>query len=191
MLPPEAGSTLWAIARAAIGERWGAAPAPHSDAAWLHRPGAAFVTLTVDRRLRGCVGTIEAYRPLFRDVAGNAVAAAFGDARFRQLRQDEFDALRIEVSLLSVLEPLAFRDEADALAQLRPGIDGVVLGCGRRRSTFLPQVWERLPDPASFLASLKVKAGLHAVYWDDTITLARYTVTSWREPEAPGTTVKT
>lgn len=188
MLPPGAGDTLLALARAAIGERWGGAPAPHADAGWLHQPGATFVTLTMHGQLRGCVGTIVAHRSLGRDVAANAVAAAFHDHRFAPLRQDEFEALRIEVSLLSALEPLAFGDEAEALAQLRPGVDGVLLECGRRRGTFLPQMWERLRAPATFLAHLKVKAGLHASYWDDTITLSRYTVTSWHEaPEAGGT----
>ena len=112
MLPPDAGPMLLALARAAIGERWGGDPAPASDAGWLQQPGATFVTLAVAGALRGCVGTVEAYRPLSADVTANAVAAAFHDGRFPPLRHDEFDILAVEVSLLSALEPLPCRSAA-------------------------------------------------------------------------------
>ena len=85
--------------------------------------------------------------------------------------------------MLSALEPMAFRDEADALSQLRPGIDGLVLECGRNRGTFLPQVWESLPQPRAFLTELKRKAGLAADFWDPQLRLSRYTVAKWAEPE--------
>ena len=182
MLPPDAGPTLLALARAAIGERWGGDPAPAGDAGWLQQPGATFVTLAVAGALRGCVGTVEPYRPLSADVTANAVAAAFHDGRFPPLRHDEFDILAVEVSLLSALEPLPCRSAAEACARLRPGVDGVVLACGRRRATFLPQVWARVQGPEEFLALLRVKAGLPATHWDEATTLRRYTVTAWHQP---------
>lgn len=185
MLPLDVGDTLLALARAAIGLRWGGDPGPSHDAGWLQQPGATFVTLAVAGALRGCVGTVEAYRPLSTDVTANAVAAAFRDGRFPPLRQDEFCAVRIEVSLLSPVEPLTCRSEAEACALLRPGVDGVLLACGARHATFLPQVWARLRDPVEFLGHLRVKAGLPARHWDEATTLSRYTVTSWHEP-APG-----
>ena len=109
------------------------------------------------------------------------MAAAFRDPRFRPLGADEFDGLDIEVSVLSPAEEMTFRGEADAARQLRPHVDGVILQAGRRRGTYLPQVWEQLPDPADFLTSLKRKAGLPAGYWGDDVRLSRYTVTAWEE----------
>ena len=90
---------------------------------------------------------------------------------------------RIEVSLLSPLEPMTFTSEANAMAQLRPGVDGVVFECGRYRSTFLPQVWEQLPTPREFMARLKYKAGLSADFWSDEVRLQRYSVQKWQEPK--------
>ena len=131
--------------------------------------------------MRGCIGTLEAHRPLGLDVRENAVAAAFRDPRFMPLTLAEFEEIRVEVSLLSPTEALAVMSEAHALASLRPGIDGVVFEYGHYRSTFLPQVWEQLPDPAEFLAHLKRKAGLAADFWADQVRLSRYTVTKWKE----------
>ena len=150
---------------------------------WLRTPGACFVTLTQDGTLRGCIGTVDAWRPLGLDVRANAVAAAVHDRRFPPLRPEELDRTRIEVSVLSPPEPIDCSDEADALATLRPGVDGVVLACGRRRATFLPQVWQRLPDPATFLTALRRKAGLPPDFWSDDVKLSRYTVTAWEEDE--------
>ena len=116
------------------------------------------------------------------DVATNAFAAAFRDPRARTLRPEDIDRLVVEVSVLSPSEPLAFTDEAAARAALRPGIDGVVLRWREHRATFLPQVWEHLPDPASFLAELKEKAGLPADFWDAELTLERYRVVSATDP---------
>jgi AmmeMemoRadiSam system protein A len=144
--------------------------------------GASFVTLMAGGHLRGCIGSLEAYRPLHDDVPANALAAAFHDPRFAPLGSDELDAIRIEVSVLSTPVPMAFASEADALRKLRPGIDGVILEARDRRATFLPQVWADLPDPAIFIRHLKRKAGLWAEYWQD-IRLWRYTVTAFREPE--------
>jgi AmmeMemoRadiSam system protein A len=114
-------------------------------------------------------------------VAENASAAAFRDPRFPPLTPEELVHTRIEVSLLSPLEPIGFVDERDALARLCPGTDGVVLECGGRRGTFLPQVWNSLPEPAAFLAELKRKAGLPADFWDSSLRLYRYRVEKWSE----------
>jgi len=178
------GTALLALARRAIGAEFGIperAVAPH-DA--LGGPGATFVTLRQDGALRGCIGSLEARRPLKDDVRANAVAAAFRDPRFAPLAVHEFHATTIEVSLLSASAALAFADERDALAQLRPGIDGVILEAGWRRATFLPQVWEQLPAPREFLAALKHKAGLPEDYWSAEVRVARYTVTKFAERAA-------
>ncbi|HEX5338874.1 MAG TPA: AmmeMemoRadiSam system protein A [Gallionella sp.] len=150
---------------------------------WLHQPGATFVTLMLDGELRGCIGSLQAHCALHDDVCRNAAAAAFGDPRFLPLTCEEFSAVEVEVSLLTVPQPLIFTDEADALAQLQPEIDGVVFEYGRYRSTFLPQVWEHFPQPREFLGMLKRKAGLPADFWAEEIRLSRYTVTKWRERE--------
>lgn len=142
----------------------------------LQKPGACFVTLTLNGQLRGCIGSLEAHRALGDDLRSNALAAALRDPRFPPLTAAELPAIRIEVSLLGAPQPLAFTDEADALAKLRPGIDGVILTAGGRRATFLPQVWEQLPDPAEFIGRLKQKAGLPANYWGPDVRLATYPV---------------
>jgi len=183
------GAALLRIARNAIGERFGhSAQAPTTaeaerlaHLAELARPGASFVTLTQDGQLRGCIGSLEAHRPLAADVAANALAAAFADPRFSPLVAGELARIHVEVSLLTPAEPIAYTDEADALARLRPGIDGVILTHGERRATFLPQVWESLPTARHFITQLKLKAGLPADYWDGQITLARYGVQKWKE----------
>lgn len=176
------GGLLLAIARNAISQALGVAyPAPDANAAWLAVPGACFVTLTRQGELRGCIGSLEAHRSLLADVRHNAVAAALQDPRFAPLTAAELARTRIEVSLLSATEPIQFSDEGDALAQLRPGVDGVVFEFGYHRSTFLPQVWEQLPQPRQFMAQLKRKAGLPADFWSDEARLSRYTVSKWKE----------
>ena len=175
------GSALLVTARNAIGERFGLTGLPVERLAELAEPGATFVTLTQGGQLRGCIGSLEAYRPLAIDVAENALAAAFRDHRFAPLSQEEFPRTRVEVSLLTPAEPFPVTSEADALARLRPGIDGLVLSYGRRRATFLPQVWESLPDAHQFMAQLKLKAGLPADFWHADLTLARYGVSKWKE----------
>ena len=175
------GITLLTLARNAIAESLGTQTGACQNAEWLDRPGASFVTLTCGNSLRGCIGTLEAHRALRADVQHNAQAAAFHDPRFNPLTLHEYANLEIEVSLLSIAEPMQFEDERAALLQLRPGIDGVILEYGRLRSTFLPQVWEQLARPADFIAHLKQKAGLTRDFWADGIRLSRYTVSKWRE----------
>lgn len=176
------GALLLIVARNAIGARFGVAGRPAEHAPELAEPGATFVTLTQDGHLRGCIGSLEARRPLGGDVAENAVAAAFRDPRFPPLSAGEFPRTRVEVSLLTAAEDFPVADEADALARLRPGVDGVILRCGNCRATFLPQVWEQIPAPRQFLAQLKRKAGLPAGFWSEDVRLARYDVKKWKEP---------
>ena len=136
---------------------------------------ATFVTLTIGGRLRGCIGMLEACRPLAVDVAENACAAAFEDPRFPPLTKAEFKKLEIHISILSPSEEMQFSSEADLLRQIRPGIDGLILQEGFRRGTFLPSVWAELPEKEQFWAHLKLKAGLPADYWSDTLRVSRYT----------------
>ena len=177
------GTLLVAHARAAISSQFGLNFSVNADAAFLQRPGATFITLKSNGQLRGCIGSLEVHRSLMDDVHANARAAAFADPRFGPLRVEELNSIRIEVSLLSALQPMTFSDETDALSQLRPGIDGLVLECGDKRGTFLPQVWESLPEPRAFLGELKRKARLAADFWDASLRLSRYTVAKWAETE--------
>lgn len=182
-MPPE-GTVLIALARNAISRALGLPAAPIADATpTLDEPGASFVTLTLEGKLRGCIGSLQATRALREDVAANAVAAALRDPRFAPLSADEWAQTRVEVSVLSMLEPLTAADEEEAIAQLRPGVDGVAFRYGHHRSTFLPQVWEHYPEPREFLVQLKYKAGLPPDFWEPETTLHRYTVTKWREDD--------
>ena len=178
---PSVGELLLPIARAAIASALGLGAQAPVDASCLQEPGACFVTLTQRGQLRGCIGSLEARRSLLADVKANAVAAALQDPRFAPLTPGELALTRVEVSLLSPLQEMHFASEADALAQLRPGIDGVVFSFGRHRSTFLPQVWEQLPTATEFMAQLKRKAGLAADFWDPAVRLQRYSVAKWQE----------
>lgn len=180
----ERGPALLAIARAAISSALGHPLQADESPPWLQEPGATFVTLTKQGELRGCIGSLEAHRPLLADVKANALAAAFRDTRFSPLAEDELDDVRVEVSLLSPLSPLVFVSEQDALQQLRPDVDGIVFEYGAYRSTFLPQVWEQLPEPAEFMAHLKYKAGLSPGFWADGIKLSRYSVSKWKEQKS-------
>jgi hypothetical protein len=193
MRDPELGRSLVTIARRAIGAELGEAGSRSSEHAEsvpaepghpaLEAPGATFVTLFKSGILRGCIGTLEARRPLGVDVRANAVAAAFGDPRFPRLGADEFMVTSVEVSLLSAPEPMTADGERALLAQLRPGMDGVVLEIAGRRATFLPQVWDTLREPTEFLAELKRKAGLPIDFWSAAVQISRYGVTKWRESD--------
>ncbi|MBF7729090.1 AmmeMemoRadiSam system protein B [Pseudomonas sp. N040] len=177
------GAALLQVARAAISQHLGAPAQAAGEQAWMQQPGASFVTLTQRGELRGCIGSLQAHRALVEDVRGNAVAAASRDPRFAPLSRAELAQTRIEVSLLSPSEPMHFDNEQHALAQLRPGIDGLLLEYRHARGTFLPQVWDSLPRPAEFLAQLKRKAGLPADFWHAELRLARYTVSKWQEQQ--------
>lgn len=180
----DAGLALLAIARAAIGHALGVyAEPPRTEVApWLARPGATFVTLRLDGKLRGCIGSLAPTRSIGLDVAENALGAALRDPRFAPLTREEWSRCQVEVSVLSPPKPLRFADEAELLAQLRPGEDGVILEYEGKRGTFLPQVWEGLPETRRFLEELMRKAGIPADTRLARCKLWRYRVIKWTQP---------
>jgi AmmeMemoRadiSam system protein A len=191
----ERGQLLLRIARTALEEHLGSlarnCSAPTSDLPevrsepWLNDRAATFVSLHKLGQLRGCVGTLDAVRSLYDDVRHNALAAALEDTRFPPVEHLELGSLQIEVTLLSTRERIACSTEREALELLRPGVDGVLLSWSGRRATFLPQVWESLPEPRRFLRALKEKAGLSQRFWDGALVLERYAARSWSEDESP------
>jgi AmmeMemoRadiSam system protein A len=196
LLSAEDGRALLALVRASIehGLRHGCEIAVDAErfAAPLRAPGAAFVTLRRDGELRGCVGELEASRPLVESVARHAFAAAFRDPRFAPVDGDELDALEAHVSVLSPLEPLAATSEPELLDALRPGVDGLLIDDGVHRATFLPAVWSSLPDPHAFLCELRRKAGLPDGSWPPGLRAWRYfaeSVPAEPEPARDGSSV--
>jgi AmmeMemoRadiSam system protein A len=183
MAPTDLGPALLHVARRALAGAFDRKIAAADDHPVLGEPGATFVTLRQHGDLRGCIGTLEAHRPLRQDVEQNTLSAAFRDPRFAPLAARELDITGIEVSLLSAPIPLPVAGEDDLLRQLRPGVDGVVLAWRDRRATFLPQVWDTLEEPRDFIAELKRKAGLSAGFWGDEIRVSRYTVDKFKEPD--------
>jgi AmmeMemoRadiSam system protein A len=171
------GRILVAIAREAIEADPAAQHEPLEwQEEWLRATGASFVTLRDAGELRGCIGTVDPHRALGDDVAHNAHAAAYRDPRFPPLRTAQRAGLEVEVSVLSPRAPIAAPTEAELAAVLRPGVDGIVLEYEGHRATFLPQVWESLPDPIDFLAELRRKARLPARFWHPRMQVSRYTV---------------
>jgi len=183
LLDADARRTLLDVARSSIahglthGRALSLDPSDYRPA--LRAERAAFVTLHKGGALRGCIGHLEAIQPLVQDVAENAFAAAFRDPRFAPLREDEVPGLHIEISVLTPAEPLAFDSEADLLRQVEPGRDGLILRAGGARGTFLPSVWESLPQPADFWRHLKMKAGLRPDFWSPDIEVLRYRTESF------------
>jgi AmmeMemoRadiSam system protein A len=175
------GEIAWTALGAAVrGERAGPAKAPFGGR--LAARGASFVSLHRGGELRGCIGSLEARRPLAEDVATNARAAALEDTRFRPVEASELAELEMEISVLTPTVPLPVASESELLARLRPDLDGLVLEERGRRATFLPAVWRDLPAPADFLAHLKRKAGLPPDYWSPTLRFWRYGVESFPAP---------
>jgi hypothetical protein len=180
----EAGRTLIGMARAAIGAKLIGREAPRPDGApWLSQPGATFITLTREGRLRGCIGSLSPQRPLGVDVMANAESAAFRDPRFLPLTIEEWVDTQTEVSLLSISRPIRFADEEDLLSKIVAGEDGLILEAGGNRGTFLPQVWESLPDKRQFLAQLRLKAGLPADFRLGRCRVLRYRVIKWKQSD--------
>ena len=177
----EAGETLISIARAEIEKALFQTEKPQDDLSWLRQAGATFVTLTRNGALRGCIGSLEAARPLGIDAAQNALGAAFRDPRFPALTAGEWPQCSVELSLLTAPRPIRFADEADLLEQICAGEDGLILESERRRATFLPQVWESVPDKRLFLAELVKKAGLPADTRLGRCKVYRYRVAKWKE----------
>jgi MEMO1 family protein len=157
---PAAGDTLLSIARGAIESALFQSSWPEAKEPWLSQAGATFVTLIKQGALRGCIGSLEALRSLGVDVAENARSAALRDPRFPALTAAEWPQCSVEVSLLSSPKPIRFADEEDLLAQIQAGQDGIILEADGRRATYLPQVWEALPDKRQFMGDLARKAGL-------------------------------
>jgi len=141
----------------------------------LRAQRSTFVTLKIDGKLRGCMGKLQATYSLAEDVAHSAFAAAFRDPRFPQVTKLDAERLHIHISVLSRLEPLKFGSEKDLLAQMRPGVDGLLLQEGSRRGTLLPSVWGVVSGADEFLRQLKIKAGLQECYWSDDLRVSRYT----------------
>jgi len=137
---------------------------------------ATFVTLHLQGELRGCIGTLKAHQPFIVDLVKNAFSAAFNDPRFPALTEREFRQLHYHVSIISEPTSMKFTSEDDLLSQLKPGIDGLILTEGLSCGTFLPSVWEQLPDKVLFLNHLKQKAGFALNYWSDEIQVERYRV---------------
>jgi uncharacterized protein len=165
----EEKKTLLKMARQALEAGVRGQPMPALDPATLSpallAQGASFVTLTINGDLRGCIGALESYQPLGEDVREHAVAAALEDYRFPQVQENELAGIQIEISRLTIQHRLEYEDAGDLLARLRPGVDGVILRDGMRRATFLPQVWEKIPEPAAFLANLCYKMGAAPDTW--------------------------
>ena len=187
VLAPAQRATLMAVARRSIehglatGRPLTVVPSEyHRD---LKVVRASFVTLQLHGKLRGCIGHLEAVQPLVVDVAENAFAAAFQDPRFSPLTAQEWPAVDIHLSLLTRPEAMRFEDEADLLRQIQPGVDGLILQDGPNRGTFLPSVWESLPQAADFLSHLKLKAGLPANHWSGRVEVYRYFTESFGEAE--------
>lgn len=155
-------------------------PDPRADEPQLLEPGASFVTLEIEEQLRGCIGTLEPGRPLLIDVTENAFRAAFRDPRFPPLKPHEYRHIALQISVLNLPEPMSVASESELTRQLRPGVDGLTLSDGERRATFLPSVWEQLPDAGEFVQHLKRKAGWPLDYWGPEIIAERYIVESFR-----------
>jgi AmmeMemoRadiSam system protein A len=183
---------ILAIARAAVGERFGAPSMQIPTRPWLTQLAATFVTIHHVARsghgeqLHGCIGSVEPRRRLVDDLRHNAPLAAFNDPRTRALRADELDRVRFSVSILGPHTPMSFTSQADARAGLRPRKDGVILSWHGHRGLFLPKVWESLPEPAAFLDNLKRKAGLAVDFWHPDIELERFEVLELDEPRERG-----
>ncbi len=142
--------------------------------ALLQNHGASFVSLHLNKQLRGCIGTLEAYQPLIRDIAEHAYDAAFNDPRFAAVNKQEISKLEISISILTPATAIDFVSEADLLSQLKPSIDGLILQAGNCKATFLPVVWQQLNTAQDFVEQLKLKAGLKKTDWPDDISVYRY-----------------
>lgn len=183
-------ATLLEVARTSIrhglehGQALAVNPDDYPEA--LRPPRATFVTLEIEGQLRGCIGTLAAHQPLVRDVAEHAHAAAFADPRFPEVATKEFPRLDVYISVLSPAEPLHFDSEESLLEQLRPGVDGLTLQFRGHRATFLPAVWDSLPDPYVFLAQLKQKSGLPLNFWSPELRAERYTTDYFGDADVTG-----
>lgn len=175
------GRALLDIARGAVAERLGGPAQSVPNEPWLSTPRAAFVTVRKGPHLHGCIGTVEATRPLGSTIARNATLAAFDDPRSRPLRYTELDSVRFEISVLTPPQKMTFASEEDARKQLAKHHDGAILSDGYKRGVLLPQVWKTLPDPQAFFDALKQKAGIDGPLSSEA-TIERFQVESFAEP---------
>lgn len=179
------GAKLIQIARQQLQQRIAGQASEPIDTRPFQSFGASFVTLTQNGLLRGCIGSLQAHHPLAQDVQANALAAALQDPRFPPVTAQELAQIKVEVSVLTAPTALQHANESHALWQLRPGIDGLIFEVQHHgqyfRSTYLPQVWEQIPEPRAFLAHLKVKAGLPFDFWSADVKLSRYQVQKFHE----------
>ncbi|MEM7686482.1 MAG: AmmeMemoRadiSam system protein B [Pseudomonadota bacterium] len=183
LAPPHRAEALSIAAKAMISRaRNGKAPVINLEnfPVPLRSVAPAFVTLTLEDRLRGCIGSLTAHQPLAQDILTNAVKAGFEDPRFTPVTEDEIRASEIEVAVLSHPAPMAFTSQDDLLSQLVPGRDGLILQSGRNRGTFLPKVWESLDTPEKFFCGLKVKAGLPRDHWSPDVRVLRYVTEAFK-----------
>jgi AmmeMemoRadiSam system protein A len=185
----EDGQRLVVLAREAIAHELGGPEPVRPEGPWFEQEAATFVTVTRGGLLHGCIGTIEPRCSLVDDVRHNAVAAAFRDPRAQPFCSEWLPELGVEVTLLGPLERMRFADKADAVRQIVPGADGLVLCCGSYQGIFLPQVWESLPDPQDFLRELEEKAGLRRSFWPEEVELHRFRVQKWGDRCVPRVTV--
>lgn len=185
-LGPAGGAELLRLALAAVAARFADRPLgalrPSAGAGDgpLRDPGASFVTLEAAGRLRGCIGSLDAVRPLWTDVVRNA-ARAMRDPRMAPVTVAEWDELEVTVSVLSPVERLPTDGPEGLVAALRPGVDGLLLADGHRRATFLPSVWAKLPESGGFLAALLAKGGWPVGSWPDRMVVYRYTTVEFRD----------
>ncbi|HET9446960.1 MAG TPA: AmmeMemoRadiSam system protein A [Steroidobacteraceae bacterium] len=185
---------LLALARASIESTLSHGRASHELAPFtagllppeLQVQRSSFVTLRRGEELRGCCGSLDGTRPLAEDVWRNAWAAAFNDYRFKPLTAAEWPHMNVHLSLLTVPERLDVTTEEELLAVLRPSVDGLILESDAGRATFLPDVWEQIPDPQQFVRQLKLKAGWAATFWSSRVRCSRYTTESFGEEDLSG-----
>ncbi len=180
----EQGRALVTLAREVILHELGGPEPTRPAGRRFEEPAATFVTVTREGRLHGCIGSIAPRRSLADDVEENAVAAAFMDPRSSAFREEWIPEMGVEVTVLGPLEPIRFTSEEDLLRRIVPRVDGLLLRYGPYRGTFLPQVWESLPEPKRFLDELKNKAGLPRDFWADGVEVFRFRVQKWGDRHA-------
>ena len=188
---PEEWWILFRIARGSIEEglrhQQPLKVSPDGYSRHLRSLGASFVTLRMGTDLRGCMGSLKPVLPLVQDVAQNAFSAAFRDPRFAPLLEMEYRQTHLHISILGPSSPISFTDEQDLLRQIVPGEDGLILSCEGKSGTFLPSVWETLPEKLDFWRALKLKAHLREDFWSDAVRVSRYRVFSAEEEDLPFT----
>jgi len=188
---PEEWWILFKIARGSIEEglryQQPLKVSPEGYSRLLKLPGASYVTLRIGNELRGCMGSLQAEKPLVQDISQNAFSAAFRDPRFPPLLEMEYKQTQLHITVLESAQPMTFADEEDLLRQIEPGIDGLTLSVDGKRGTLLPSVWETLPDKNEFWRALKLKAHLPENFWSKTIQISRFRTHSVEEEGLPFT----